>query len=103
LTGEEIRKLISKNIKYFRNNRQWSQTETSEKLGLSIPYYSNMERGLSWITPETISKLSELFNIPPHYLFMDHDLNEKDIDYADFISNELIESIKAKKEELLKK
>jgi transcriptional regulator with XRE-family HTH domain len=49
--GQEIKAILGKNIKFIRNQRQYSQEILAEKAEISITFLSNIERGLKFPKP----------------------------------------------------
>jgi transcriptional regulator with XRE-family HTH domain len=64
----DLRYILSKNIKRYRNFRQFSQAELAEKLNISIPFLSDIENGKKWVSPHTLAKLADVFNIDAYEL-----------------------------------
>ena len=52
-------------LKTARQNRGWTQQETAQKLGVSQPYLSLLERGDRPLTKRLLSKLQRHFDVPP--------------------------------------
>jgi transcriptional regulator with XRE-family HTH domain len=67
--GQEIRDILAKNIKSFRNHRQWSQADLAYKADISIPFLSDIERGNKWPYPDTLSKLAKALEVEVHEFF----------------------------------
>ena len=59
----ELRYVLSENIKLFRARRNWSQADLSEKTGLSIVYISDIERGNKWPYIDSFVKIAKAFEI----------------------------------------
>jgi transcriptional regulator with XRE-family HTH domain len=55
LSGQDVRALLGKQIKFYRKKRQLSQAALAERAGISITFLSNIERGLKYPTSETLS------------------------------------------------
>jgi transcriptional regulator with XRE-family HTH domain len=68
MTEQELRAILSANLKRFRNYRNLSQAELAEKLGISIPFLSDVENSRKWISPATLVKFAEVLGIEPHEL-----------------------------------
>ena len=68
MDGMEVRTTLAKNIKAFRNRRNWSQADLSEKSELSIVYLSDIERGNKWPYLDTLVKLAKAFNVEVYEL-----------------------------------
>ena len=69
MTEHELRAILSVNLKRYRNYRQFTQEELSEKLGISIPFLSDVENGRKWISPATLVKFANALSIEPYELF----------------------------------
>jgi transcriptional regulator with XRE-family HTH domain len=70
MTGNELRTLLSKQIKLFRNFRGWSQAELAEKADISITFLSDIERGNKWPHPDTLTGLARALDMEVYRLFM---------------------------------
>jgi transcriptional regulator with XRE-family HTH domain len=71
MTGVDLRNILSRNIKFFRNLRSLSQTELAEKADISVAFLSNIERGNKWPYPTTLVNLAGALNISVHELFQE--------------------------------
>ena len=69
MTEHELRAILSANLKRYRNYRKFTQEELAEKLGISIPFLSDVENGRKWISPATLVKFADALGIEPHELF----------------------------------
>jgi transcriptional regulator with XRE-family HTH domain len=65
---QELRHTLSKNIKRYRNYRKLSQVELAAKLDLSIPFLSDIENGKKWVSPRTLTKMANAFDIEVYEL-----------------------------------
>jgi transcriptional regulator with XRE-family HTH domain len=65
----ELRAILSANLKRYRNYRKFTQEEMAEKLEISIPFLSDVENGRKWVSPATLVKLANVLGIEPHELF----------------------------------
>jgi len=70
MTGKELRAVLGKNIRIFRNRRSWSQAELAENAEISVNYLGDIERCIKWPHPDTLSKLAAALGIGVHELFM---------------------------------
>lgn len=59
--------LIGQNIKAVRQNRQVSQEQMAEILGVSVSYLSRIERGAKKINLDRLGQISEILNTPVEY------------------------------------
>jgi len=66
---QEIRALLAENVKKYRNKRGWSQLYLAEKLEISANFLSEIETGKGWVSPLTLSKLSNALEIEVFELF----------------------------------
>jgi len=85
---QELRGILSSNIKRCRLRDNLSQIALAEKLQISANFLSDIERCKAWISPDTLVKLASALNIEPYELFKADALltdKEKDIlrQYAD--------------------
>jgi len=72
MTGVDLRHILSKNIKLFRNQRSLSQIELAEKADISIPFLSNIERSNKWPHPDTLVKIAKALNVEVFMLFLEN-------------------------------
>lgn len=70
MTGSDIRKLLSQNIKYFREVRRLSQADLAYEANISIPFLSDIERGNKWPHPDTLASIATALQVEPADLFM---------------------------------
>ena len=66
---QELRQLLSANIKRFRNRRNWSQAKLAEKLDISTNFLSDIETQKGWVSPLTLVKLATALNVEVYELF----------------------------------
>jgi len=69
MEDNELRGLLSVNIKRFRSRRGWSQAKLAEKLGLSTNFLSDIETRKGWVSPLTLVKLAAALDIEVYELF----------------------------------
>lgn len=63
MNKEEINKIIGNTLQKHRIKNGYTQEQVSEKIGLAPKYISQIERGLSSGTIETLIKFCNLYNI----------------------------------------
>jgi transcriptional regulator with XRE-family HTH domain len=73
MTEHELRSILSINLKRYRGYRKFSQAELAEKLGISIPFLSDVENGRKWVSPVTLVKFAAALKIEPYELFKPED------------------------------
>jgi transcriptional regulator with XRE-family HTH domain len=71
--GKELRAIFGKNIRIYRNRRNWSQADLAEYANISINFIGDMERGKKWPHPETLTKLADALEIRIFELFMEEE------------------------------
>jgi transcriptional regulator with XRE-family HTH domain len=69
MTEQELRGILSANIKRYRHNRSLSQAALAEKLDISVNFLCNIENGNKWVSPQTLVKFAAALNIEPYELF----------------------------------
>jgi transcriptional regulator with XRE-family HTH domain len=69
MTEQDLRGILSANIKRYRHNRDLSQADLAEKLDISVNFLCNIENGNKWISPQTLVKFAAALNIEPYELF----------------------------------
>jgi transcriptional regulator with XRE-family HTH domain len=70
MTGDELRTIFSKKIKFFRNSRGWSHSDLAEKADISITFLSDIELGNKWPHPDTLTSLARALDIDVYRLFI---------------------------------
>lgn len=69
MTEQDLRGILSRNIKRYRRSRELSQADLAEKLDISVNFLCNIENGNRWISPQTLVKFASALNIEPYELF----------------------------------
>jgi transcriptional regulator with XRE-family HTH domain len=69
MEGQELRKILSSNIRLYRHNHGWSQADLAEKADISITFLSSIERCTKWPYPETLVKIAKALKIEEFELF----------------------------------
>ena len=69
MDGQAIKDTLGKNIKIFRARRGLSQADFSEKAGISIPFLSNIERGIKYPQPDMLAKIANSLGVEVRELF----------------------------------
>ena len=81
MTEQDLRAILSQNIRRFRGYRRLSQADFAEKIDISIPFLSDIENGKKWVSPATLVKIAEALNIEiyellkPEYIIPDNAVN----------------------------
>ena len=66
---QELRGILSNNIKRCRQKNNLSQLALAEKVNISTNFLSDIERCKAWVSPNTLVKLASVLNIEPYELF----------------------------------
>jgi transcriptional regulator with XRE-family HTH domain len=69
MVGSDLRAILSRNIRLYRNRRSLSQADLAEKADISIAFLSNIERGNKWPYPDTLINISKSLDIEVFELF----------------------------------
>ena len=84
---KEIRTILGKNLKKYRNRRNWSQMELAENADITMNFLSEIERGNKWPFPETLQNLAGALNVEVFELFRDETgIENGDEDYMNRFS-----------------
>jgi transcriptional regulator with XRE-family HTH domain len=82
LKEQELRAVLSENIKQYRTYNKLSQLELANSLDISTNFLSDIERCKTWVSPRTLVKLAGAFHIEPYELLkpvVKLSLPEKDV------------------------
>lgn len=80
---KDIKKLLGKNIRLYRQKRNLSQEQLAEKINLNFRSLSLIERGCNFVTAETLTAISDALEISPKKLFELDDEFMGDVDFKD--------------------
>jgi transcriptional regulator with XRE-family HTH domain len=69
ITGQELRSILGKGIRFYRQQRQLSQANLAEKANISITFLSNIERGIKYPTSDTLSAIANGLDVEVFELF----------------------------------
>jgi transcriptional regulator with XRE-family HTH domain len=91
MAEQEVRNILSANLKRLRRCREWSQMDLAEKAFLSPNFVSDIERGLKWPYPETLQNLAAAFEVAVYELFKPEDERGPGIeDFMNRFSNDVL-------------
>lgn len=71
MTDKEIQVKVGKRIKEYRNQRGFTQQYFSELVGLTPSYFSDIERGKSFPSPEKFVAIANALGCSADQLFCD--------------------------------
>ncbi|MDR1956290.1 MAG: helix-turn-helix domain-containing protein [Treponema sp.] len=69
ISGQDVRTLLGKRIRFYRQQRQLSQATLAERADISITFLSKIERGLKFPTSETLSGIANGLGVSLSDLF----------------------------------
>ena len=69
MDDKECQKILSANIKRFRNRLGLSQLNLSLELGISSNFLSDVENGKKWVSLHTLVQMANALNIEVFELF----------------------------------
>ena len=69
ITGQDLRTILGKGIRFYRQQRQLSQAALAEKASISITFLSNIERGIKYPTSDTLSAIANGLSVEVFELF----------------------------------
>ena len=69
INGQELRAILGKGIRFYRQQRQLSQAALAEKANISITFLSNIERGIKYPTSDTVSAIANGLGVEVYELF----------------------------------
>jgi transcriptional regulator with XRE-family HTH domain len=69
INGKELRGILGKGVRFYRQQRQLSQANLAEKAGISITFLSNIERGIKYPTSDTLSAIANVLGVEVFELF----------------------------------
>lgn len=99
MTKEQIKSIFAKNLKFYREKMGLSQMALASKTGLATNFINDIENRKRWISPATLSKLSEALEVSPYKFFAEVNLenstsNETVSILCTELSNELTATLK---------
>jgi transcriptional regulator with XRE-family HTH domain len=56
-------KTLGDKIRYFRNLKGWSQDDMADKLEISLPAYSKIERNITDVSISRLTQIAKVFGI----------------------------------------
>ena len=77
-----LRSVLSKNIKYYRGLRGWSQVKLAEQISISTNFLADIETGKSWVSSLTLVKLANCFGIDVYELFLPENIPNDEVKQA---------------------
>lgn len=75
MTQNELREILSRNIKFYRKRLFFTQEKLAEKTGLSTQTINDIEGCRTWVSDKSLIKIAEALHISPADLLIEQ--NEK--------------------------
>ena len=69
MNEDNLRGLLSQNIKRYRQRKGWSQARLAESMEISTNYLSDIETKRGWVSPLSLVKLANALEIEVFELF----------------------------------
>ena len=94
---EELRRILSNNIRTFRKDLHLTQEQLAENADISLSYLADIEHCKTWISDKTLMKLAKALHRQPFELFVESLKNEEKTNLhaiSDIIYNEKKELLK---------
>jgi transcriptional regulator with XRE-family HTH domain len=66
--GDNIKNLLSYNVRLYRDTLGYTQEKLAEKAGISPPYLGAIERGEKWPSSETLAGIAAGLKVNPYDL-----------------------------------
>ena len=94
---EELRRILSNNIRTFRKDLHLTQEQLAENADISLSYLADIEHCKTWIGDKTLMKLAKALHRQPFELLIESLKNEEKTNLhaiSDIIYNEKKELLK---------
>jgi transcriptional regulator with XRE-family HTH domain len=89
MVGSDLRTILSRNIKLYRNRRSLSQAELAARADISIAFLSNIERANKWPYPDTLVNIAKSLDIEVWELFKDETISNERKTLIDRLSDDV--------------
>ena len=89
----ELKSILSKNIKFFRLRRQFSQSDLAEKANISITFLSNIERGNNYPQAGTLCNIANALGVEVWELFKGEVVSDEQKTTIDRISEDFTKHV----------
>ena len=86
MTQNELREILSRNIKFYRKRLFFTQEKLAEKTGLSTQTINDIEGCRTWVSDKSLIKIAEALQISPADLLIkqeDNNSNNLNINSSD--------------------
>jgi len=103
MDGQAIKDTLGKNIKIFRTRRGLSQADLAEKADISIPFLSNIERGIKYPRPDMLAKMASSLGVEVNELFTVNLASAESSDMLSHLSEDMAKNINIAMTEVFKR
>jgi transcriptional regulator with XRE-family HTH domain len=103
MDGQAIKDTLGKNIKIFRARRGLSQADLSEKADISIPFLSNIERGIKYPQPDMLAKIANSLGVEVNELFTVNLESAESSDLLSHLSEDMTKNVNLVMKEVFKR
>ena len=76
MTKENLMMTVGNNLKFYRTMRHMTQEELAEKVGVSISFCANIERGKKGVSMFVLRDLADALDITVNQLLYDRSVNQ---------------------------
>ena len=90
---QELKAALGKNIKFFRFRKQLSQANLAEKVGISVTFLSNIERGNNFPLAGTLCGLAKALDVQVWELFRGEGASDEEYSVVDRISEDFAKHV----------
>jgi len=101
--GQTIKDTLGKNIKILRARRGLSQANLAEKANISIPFLSNIERGIKYPQPDMLSRIVSALGVEVSELFATNLETGKNKKLLNHLSEDMKETVNLAMNEVFKR
>ena len=103
MDGQAIKDTLGKNIKLLRARRGLSQADLSEKADISIPFLSNIERGIKYPQPDMLSKIANALGVEVSEMFLSDIESVKSSELISHISEDIVSNVNLAMTQVIKR
>jgi transcriptional regulator with XRE-family HTH domain len=103
MDGQAIKNTLGKNIKIFRARRGLSQADLAEKADISIPFLSNIERGIKYPQPDMLAKIVNSLGVEVNELFTVNLASGESSDLLSHLSEDMTKNVNIAMTEVFKR
>ena len=82
-----VKKIFGENLRYYRKQKNLTQEEFAELVGIGVIHAGNLERGEKFISAELLEEISKKLEVPPSNLFYSAEFDQIENNDLDKIGN----------------